>query len=133
MRTTTVLALSLLLAVSTGLPAVAADPPSLVGTWSGPRERIAKVEGHVAGTATLVITDQQGMTFTGHLVRDYEGAVDIEEGLWGAFTPGGKLIVGADEEGIYSFALVDADTLDYCYVESGAAARAVCARLARQP
>jgi hypothetical protein len=41
-------------------------------------------------------------------------------------------MVGADEEGTYAFKLVDADTLDYCYTEAGATARAVCARLSRQ-
>ena len=41
-------------------------------------------------------------------------------------------MVGADEEGTYAFSLIDADTLDYCYSEAGATARAVCARLTRQ-
>jgi hypothetical protein len=42
------------------------------------------------------------------------------------------LIVAADEEGTYAFDLVDGDTLDYCYAESGRAARVTCARLQRQ-
>ena len=127
MKTLAALVLSLAL-VS---PVMADDAVSLVGTWSGPRERIAKVEGWRDGVATLVITEQKGMTFKGHLTRaNPDGNVD--EGLWGAFTPGGRLMVGSDEEGVYSFALVDANTLDYCYVESGASPRSVCARLVRQ-
>ena len=39
---------------------------SLVGTWTGQRERIAKVEGYRDGLATLVITEQKGRTFKGY-------------------------------------------------------------------
>jgi len=39
--------------------ALSADVPSLVGTWTGQRDRIAKVEGRRGGLATLVITQQQ--------------------------------------------------------------------------
>jgi hypothetical protein len=56
----------------------------------------------------------------------------VEQSLWGAFTPGGRLIVGADEEGTYAFELIGENTLDYCYSEAGASPRAVCARLTRQ-
>jgi hypothetical protein len=31
------------------------------------------------------------------------------------------------------FSLVDQNTLDYCYSETGASPRTVCARLVRQP
>lgn len=109
----------------------AEEPVSLVGTWSGHRERAAKAEGWRDGEATLVITEQKGLTFTGHLKRA-NATGDIDEPLWGAFTPGGRLIAGADEEGVYSFDLVDTNTLDYCYVEAGASPRAVCARLKRK-
>ena len=121
---------AILLLASSG--AYAADEISLVGTWIGHRERAAKVEGWHDGTATLVVTEQRGLTFTGSLKRANADG-DVEEKLWGAFTPAGRLIVGADEEGTYAFELVDANTLDYCYTEAGAAPRAVCARLFRQP
>lgn len=129
MKVSMVLALGLAVA---GTPVLAADP-DLVGTWVGERERIAANEdGYIKGPLTLVITAQEGRTFTGHLARTYPSKDDIEEELWGAFTPDGNLMVGADEEGTYAFDLVDADTLDYCYTEAGATARAVCARLTRE-
>jgi hypothetical protein len=109
-----------------------ADTVSLVGTWAGQRERIAKVEGRRGGLATLVITEQQGNTFAGRLKRS-NSTGDEDEPLWGAFTPGGKLMIGSDEEGTYIFGLIDQNTLDYCYSETGASPRSVCARLTRQP
>jgi len=129
MKVSLVFALGLIAASS---PVLAANP-DLVGTWTGERERIAaNADGYTRGPLTLVITRQEGRTFAGHLSRSYRDKGDIEEGLWGAFTPDGNLMVGADDEGTYAFKLVDADTLDYCYSEAGATARAVCARLTRQ-
>ena len=123
---------SALLALLVSTPAFGADPVSLVGTWTGERDRIAKVEGRRGGLATLVIAEQQGNTFVGRLKRS-NASGDEEERLWGAFTPGGKLIIGSDEEGTYIFGLVDQNTLDYCYSETGPSPRSVCARLSRQP
>jgi hypothetical protein len=117
--------------VLTDAGANAADEVSLLGTWTGQRERAAKVEGWRDGLATLVVTEQRGRTFSATLKRSNADG-DVEEQLWGAFTPGGRLMVGADEEGAYAFELIDADTLDYCYTETGTAPRAVCARLTRQ-
>jgi hypothetical protein len=110
--------------------ALAADV-SLVGTWTGQRDRMAKAEGRRGGLATLVVTEQQGNTFVGRLKRANQTG-DEEEPLWGAFTPGGDLMMGADDEGTYIFRLIDQNTLDYCYSETGRAPRAVCARLSRQ-
>jgi hypothetical protein len=118
------------LAILIATPALSQDV-SLVGTWTGQRDRIAKVEGRRGGLATLVITEQQGNTFAGRLKRSNTTG-DEEEPLWGAFTPGGRLIMGTDDEGTYMFSLVDANTLDYCYTETGPSPRAVCARLIRQ-
>lgn len=52
--------------------------------------------------------------------------------LVGAFTPDGTIITGADDEGTYSFKLVDPATLGYCYSEHGDGFRTTCARLQRQ-
>jgi hypothetical protein len=128
-----VLACSAILAVliSTA-PVFGADSVSLVGTWTGQRDRIAKAGGGRGGLATLTITEQQGNTFSGRLKRSNPTG-DEEEPLWGAFTPGAKLMMGSDDEGTYIFNLIDQNTLDYCYSETGASPRTTCARLTRQP
>ena len=110
---------------------VLGDDVSLVGTWVGERDRIARVEGRRGGQATLVITQQQGRTFTGHLKRSNLTGDEVEP-LWGAFSPDARLIMGSDDEGTYMFTLIDPNTLDYCYSETGASPRTVCARLTRQ-
>ena len=120
------------LAILVAAPVLGADSVSLVGTWTGQRDRIAKVEGRRGGLATLVITEQQGNTFVGRLKRSNPTG-DDDEALWGAFTPGARLMIGSDEEGTYIFDLVDQNTLDYCYSETGASPRSVCARLTRRP
>ena len=119
-------------AILVSTPVLSADSVSLVGTWAGQRDRIAKIEGRRGGLATLVITEQQGNTFVGRLKRS-NATGDEDEPLWGAFTPGGRLMIGSDEEGTYSFSLIDQNTLDYCYSETGPSPRSVCARLIRQP
>src|SRR5262245_65614684 len=58
---------SAIFAILVATPAFSADAVSLVGTWTGQRDRIAKDEGRRGGLATLVITEQQGNTFTGRL------------------------------------------------------------------
>ena len=78
-----VLVYSLLIAALVSESAVSADVPSLVGTWTGQRERIAKVEGRRGGLATLVITEQQGNTYAGRLKRSHQSG-DEEEPLWWA-------------------------------------------------
>ena len=118
-------------AVLVATPVLGADAVSLVGTWTGQRVRIAKDEGRRGGLATLVISEQQGSTFTGRLKRS-NSTGDVEEPLWGAFTPGAKLIMGSDDEGTYIFSLINRNTLDYCYSETGRSPRTVCARLTRQ-
>jgi hypothetical protein len=123
---------SLIAAALVSGPAISADEPSLVGTWTGQRDRIAKVEGRRGGLATLVITEQQGNTFAGRLKRSNPTG-DEEEPLWGAFTPSGRLMMGSDDEGTYIFQLIDQNTLDYCYSETGSSPRSVCARLVRKP
>jgi hypothetical protein len=122
---------SVAVAILVSTPVMGAEAVSLVGTWTGQRDRIAKVEGRRGGLATLVITEQQGNTFSGRLKRSNPGG-DEEEPLWGAFTPDAKLMMGSDDEGTYIFALIDQNTLDYCYSEAGRSPRTVCARLTRQ-
>ncbi len=105
---------------------------SLLGTWTGHRERIASTEGYREGTATLTVTEQTGLTFKGTMGWSTPQG-DVREDLVGAFTPGGSLMAGGDAEGVYSFSLVNPTTLDYCYVEHGEGYRTTCARLEKQP
>lgn len=105
---------------------------SLVGTWTGHRERIASTEGYREGTATLTVTEQTGLTFKATMGWSTPQG-DVREDLVGAFTPGGSLMAGGDAEGTYSFSLVNPATLDYCYVEHGEGYRTTCARLEQQP
>jgi hypothetical protein len=119
------------LAVSASAGPAAAQEVSLVGTWSGDRQRIAKDDGYRDGPATLVITEQKGRTFKGYLTRANKNG-DVKEDLWGAFTPNGRMMVGSDEEGFYWFSLVNPNTLDYCYSEAGKSARTTCASVTRQ-
>ena len=86
------------LAILVAMPVLGEESVSLVGTWSGQRDRIAKVEGRRGGLATLVITQQQGNTFVGHLKRSNPTG-DEDEQLWGAFAADGQLMMGSDEEG----------------------------------
>jgi hypothetical protein len=113
------------------LPMANADNPDLVGTWTGHRERIASTEGYRNGEATLTVTEQTGWTFKGALSRTTP-AGDVSDPLVGAFTPDGTIISGADDEGTYTFTLVDPVTLDYCYAEHGPGYRTTCARLQKQ-
>lgn len=113
------------------LPLANADDPNLVGTWSGDRERIASADGYRTGTATLAVTEQTGRTFKGSLSRTTpEG--DVADPLVGAFTPDGTIITGADDEGTYTFQLIDPVTLDFCYSEHGPGYRVTCARLQKE-
>jgi hypothetical protein len=109
-----------------------ADDPALLGTWTGHRERISSSEGYRNGDATLMVTDQTGRTFTGLMTWTTPDGVQ-EDPLVGAFTQDGNLIAGSDNEGTYTFSLVDPVTLDYCYSEHGAGYRTTCARLIKQP
>src|SRR4051794_32205813 len=106
-------AIALVLAAA---PVLGAESVSLVGTWVGQREPIAKVEGSREGLATPVITEQQSGTFSGHLKRSSSNGEE-DEPLAGAYTPGVRLIMGSDEAGTYIFGLIDRNTLDYCYSE----------------
>ena len=56
----------------------------------------------------------------------------VSAGVIAAFTPDGTIISGADDEGTYTFTLVDPVTLDYCYAEHGPGYRTTCARLQKQ-
>lgn len=113
------------------LPSASAENPNLLGTWSGYRERIASDDGYRTGTATLVVTEQTGWTFKGSLSRTTPDG-DVADPLVGAFTQDGAIITAADDEGTYSFKLINPVTLDVCYSEHGPGYRTTCARQQKQ-
>jgi hypothetical protein len=118
----------------TSTPAAAKTAPpkvSMMGTWTGHREKLANDDGYANGPATLTVTEASGLTFKGTMNIPLPSG-DINDPLVGAFTPNGALMAGGDQEGFYSFARVNTTTLDYCYVEAGDRYIAVCGRLKKQ-
>jgi len=129
---TVLLAVAVPMSLST--QAVAKTSPakfSIMGTWTGHREQTASADGYGSGTSTLTVTEVSGLTFTGTMSWSTPDG-DPTDPLVGAFTPGGSLIAGGDQEGVYSFKVVNAKTIDYCYVESGDAYLTSCGRLKKQ-
>jgi len=96
--------IALFAALAIGLISLSASAQefSIKGTWTGHRERVSQTEGYRNGTATLVVTEEQGLTFKGTMHWSTPDG-DKHDDLVGAFTPGGKLIAGADAEGNYIF------------------------------
>ena len=130
---TVLLAAVVPMSVSNTAAAAKTSPPkfSIVGTWTGHRERFASADGYRNGTATLTVTEASGLTFRGTMSVSMPDG-DLTDPLVGAFTPNGALMAGGDQEGVYSFERVNAKTLDYCYVESGDNYLAACGRLKKQ-
>lgn len=104
---------------------------SMEGTWTGEREHVHNQDGTQRGEVSLEVDEQDGLTFTGTVTWSMPDG-DASSDVVGAMTPDGALMAGADGDGTLSFEMVDADTLDYCYVETGEDHRAVCGRLDKQ-
>lgn len=101
---------------------------SLEGSWTGERSRVHHEEGTMEGDVTMDVEEQDGLTFTGTVTwSSPEG--DMSGPMVGSMTPDGALMAGAAEDGMLTFEMVDAETLDYCYVEMGEEQQAVCGRL----
>jgi len=140
----TICGLAFLLAA--GNSATAQEVPDLVGTWI-PTEGAHILEGptlhHESGTEAVEDADglhrhtstfvfefegQDGRTFWGKL-----SSGEVSERLVGAISVDGKRFVIADHDGSFSGTVVDADTLDYCYVHSAPTNSAVaCGLLVRE-
>jgi hypothetical protein len=112
--------------------AVAAEPPSLVGTWKGPLQRIGLSDGWVTeGEVTIEVTEQRGALFKARATYADDGA-EMTSDFVGAIAHDGKSAVGADADGVLSLSLPEPGVLDVCYIESGEDAAASCARFTRQ-
>ena len=112
-----------------GSVALAAEAPSLEGTWTGSSEGIGAQEGRAAQDIKVEITEQPGATFTGHV--DY-GEVEGEPFV-GTVTPDGRTVYFAGNDGHTVGALTAPDTMQVCYIEVGGDAKAACVVLKRAP
>ena len=114
-------------------PAVfAQDAPSMVGTWTGRGEGVGTKDGWSSGDVTIVITEQRGSAFKGHVLYP-EPAGEGRSDFVGALAMDGRTVTTADADGLTTGFLVDPNTYEQCYVESGEDAKVTCLRLTRQP
>lgn len=126
--------------------ATAQEVVDLKGTWlpaqgahiiDGPSRHIESGTAPVAGDDSLTrhtsdfvfrFEGQEGRTFWGVL-----SSAKVSEKLVGALSVDGERFVMADQDGTFDGTVVDADTLDYCYVHVTPTDRAVaCGLLVRQ-
>jgi hypothetical protein len=111
--------------------ALAADPPSLVGTWRGMAEGVGSEDGWKQGAVSVVVIEQRGRAVKGYATYpgpSGEGRSDV----YGSISVDGKTLVLADEDGSYSGVLSGPDTLDLCYVEAGPDISSKCMQVTRQ-
>jgi len=134
-------ALFALLALAT-TPALAQDPPNLVGTWSGEAQaviigptpyRVPDGPGpnfpEAKITFTYEITEQQGTRFAGTM----SGGKFSETFIGALKPPAYDAGVFIDVDGQYAFTLRDPNTIDVCYSHLYPNTRAVsCFTLTRK-
>lgn len=125
--------------VLTPLPALS-QQVSMVGTWKGPAHAVqigSSPYRPVTGTGvtfpdnaiefTLVIKEQHDNRFAGESV-----AANIRETIIGALQPDNRGGIILDNDGQYTFALIDPDTIDVCYSHLYPSSKlAACYRLTR--
>ncbi|MFD0009136.1 hypothetical protein ACFVJ4_43290 [Streptomyces sp. NPDC127178] len=106
------------------------DSPSLRGAWRGEREVINSATGFFRGAVTLKISEQRDRTFRG-TVTYVTANGPMSKPVVGAFTPDVNVMSGSNDEGVYTFKLINHDILDYCYAEFGVPSATSCGRLKR--
>ncbi len=127
---TSVLVLTLALLVA-GATATAGhhEIPSLKGVWKGTNYTLSDLKGYKQWEKTIHITEQKDRRFSGHFVyaegrKNFFGIVfnDNRTLLW----------VSSTSKGLSPGRLLDKDTMDVCYVESGAEATVGCTLFKKQ-
>ena len=98
----------------------------LVGTWTGGGLGVGKSDGWSDDPVTLVIAEQRGRAFMGKKTHS-EG----EEGFYGAIMADGQLLITDDGDGHAVGSVLNADSIEVCYMESGADAQVFCRILNR--
>ena len=129
MKIATFATISLLLAAP--VPALAADPISLIGIWKGEEVGVGVLDGWDRHELIIEVVEQQGTAFIGVKSHGSLGAYDTTN-IYGSMTPDGVVVVIVDHDGVFTGSLVGPDILDLCYTETGEDASAKCARLVRQ-
>jgi formylmethanofuran dehydrogenase subunit D len=125
----------------------------LVGTWLGESTAATAKWGYEKGQRTLVIKDQQGNEFRGECTWTFKSDKAIKTGddvrtsydaatstvrmtktVVGTFNPATGKVVIAEQDGTGTITgkLVDANTLEIVFADSGAWARVFSAKLTRQ-
>lgn len=127
MKTATIATISLLLAV----PALAADPVSLIGIWKGEEVGVGAQDGWDRHELIMEIGEQQGTAFKAVKSHGVPGAYETTD-IYGSMTPDGRVVVVVDADGVFLGSLAGPDALDLCYTETGEDASAKCSRLVRQ-
>lgn len=113
-------------------PVMAQDIPDMVGTWQG-SFRAQLVDGVTTGTFTMMIESQDGELFSGQksVERTDDNSVLIsaggqlvrntEEAFIGVIAADGASFYVAEvgDPGWYDGRIIDSDTIEVTYVESG--------------
>ena len=101
-------------------PVAPAEIPDLTGTWTGTMTGYDDGIGfndHAGGTATLVITGQQGRVFAGNLTVT-EGNVSLfSGGFAGVIGRDGRTLSVVEESGYCTGEIVDDNTLEFVYMD----------------
>lgn len=114
-------------------PALAQDVPNIIGTWTGPSDGLSQKDGWITGPVTLVVSEQRGRSFRAKVTIPAAKGGSQTEAVVGTFTPDGRTIYLAADDGIH-IAVLQGTTLDACYMEPGDDdGLTLCARLQKQP
>jgi hypothetical protein len=102
--------------------------PDLRATWTGADVGVGVQQGWFEDPVTLVITEQRGRGFMGRKTH-----TEDEEGFYGAIMADGRgLLITDDGDGNSMGSILSNDSIEVCYMESGADAQVACRVLNRE-
>lgn len=132
MKFSALLIVSATLAISFVAPAMAADVPSLVGTWKGPSDGVGTEDGFRTGDVTIVVSEQKGRSFRAKILYPSDDGKEAGEDILGTIAPDGRNVYFVGDEGFH-LSTLSGTTLDVCYLEAAEDAFAGCSSLQKQP
>ncbi|MGD9508080.1 MAG: hypothetical protein AB7I59_02855 [Geminicoccaceae bacterium] len=107
--------------------ALAADAPSLMGSWTGTGPSVGAGEGWETGRSfTMTVTEQRGPVFKA--MSEWPGG---QEEMLGVIRADGRTILLNNSDGVSMATLLGPDQMEACYVEGGDDALATCMILNR--